>query len=102
MVRVILNHGQGREIYPIKHLCLLTFFLFQSSSFIGPLVVGVISDLTGNIRYSFFFLVFMVWAAIPILMSVNVEQGRKDAQAYDYHSVSSSNVVDSHVNGIHI
>ncbi|KAF8804030.1 MFS general substrate transporter [Phlegmacium glaucopus] len=60
----------------------------KSSSFIGPLVVGVISDLTGNIRYAFFFLVFMVWLAVPILMSVDVEQGRKDAQAYDYHSIS--------------
>lgn len=62
----------------------------KSSSFIGPLVVGVISDLTGNIRYAFFFLVFMVWLAVPILMSVNVEQGRKDAQAYHHHSISSN------------
>jgi len=30
----------------------------------------------------------MVWLAVPILMSVDVEQGRKDAQAYDYHSIS--------------
>jgi hypothetical protein len=62
----------------------------QSSSFIGPLVVGVISDLTGNIRYAFFFLIFMIWSAVPILMCVDVEQGRKDAQAYDYHSRSSN------------
>ena len=65
----------------------------QSSSFIGPLVVGVISDLTGNIRYAFFFLVFMIWLAVPILVRVDVEQGRKDAQAYDYHS-NPSNVVE--------
>ena len=73
----------------------------QSSSFIGPLVVGVISDLTGNIRYAFFFLVLMVWLAVPILMCVNVEQGRKDAQAYDYHS-NSNNVVDNNINRVHI
>ena len=73
----------------------------QSSSFIGPLVVGVISDLTGNIRYAFFFLVLMVWSAVPILMCVDVEQGRKDAQAYDYHSISYS-VMDSNINGVHI
>ncbi|KAF8197141.1 MFS general substrate transporter [Pholiota molesta] len=30
-----------------------------------PLVVGIISDLTGNIRYAFFFLTFMIWLAIP-------------------------------------
>jgi len=73
----------------------------KSSSFIGPLVVGLISDLTGNIRYAFFFLVFMVWSAIPILMWVDVEQGRKDAQAYDYHSISN-NVVDNNIIGVHI
>lgn len=79
----------------------LTFTKSQSSSFIGPLVVGLISDLTGNIRYAFFFLVLMVWSAVPILMYVDVEQGRKDAQAYDYHSISS-NVVDNNISGVHI
>ncbi|KIM44314.1 hypothetical protein M413DRAFT_9452 [Hebeloma cylindrosporum] len=58
----------------------------KSSSFIGPLVVGLISDVTGNIRYAFFFLVFMIWLAVPILMSVDVDRGRKDAQEYEYHS----------------
>ncbi|CAA7266784.1 unnamed protein product [Cyclocybe aegerita] len=58
----------------------------KSSSFIGPLVVGLIADVTGNIRFAFFFLVLMVWAAVPILMSVDVERGRKDAQEYEYHS----------------
>ena len=48
----------------------------------GPLVVGLISDATGNIRYAFFFLVFMVWLAVPILLSVNVERGRMDARNY--------------------
>ncbi|KAJ6558158.1 autophagy-related protein 22-like protein [Mycena capillaripes] len=56
----------------------------KSSSFIGPLIVGLISDTTGNIRYAFFFLVFMVWAAVPVLMSVDVERGRKDAREYVY------------------
>ncbi|TFK68937.1 MFS general substrate transporter [Pluteus cervinus] len=54
----------------------------KSSSFLGPLVVGLISDVTGNIRYAFFFLIFMIWVAVPILMSVNVEKGRKDAREY--------------------
>ncbi|KAK0452986.1 autophagy-related protein 22-like protein [Desarmillaria tabescens] len=56
----------------------------KSSSFVGPLFVGVIADMTGNIRYAFFFLVFMIWAAVPILMSVDVERGRKDAREYRY------------------
>ncbi|KAJ6632521.1 autophagy-related protein 22-like protein [Mycena sp. CBHHK59/15] len=60
--------------------------LVQSSSFLGPLIVGLISDTTGNIRYAFFFLVFMIWAAVPVLMSVDVEKGRKDAREYTYHT----------------
>jgi MFS transporter, UMF1 family len=54
----------------------------QSSSFIGPLVVGVVADLTGNIRYAFLFLVFMLWAALPVLAGVDVERGRADARAW--------------------
>lgn len=56
----------------------------KSSSFLGPLVVGVIADVSGNIRYSFFFLVGMVWVAVPILGSVDVERGRRDAREYVY------------------
>lgn len=55
----------------------------QSSSFFGPLVVGLIADATGNIRYGFFFLVVMITLPIPVLLNkVNVEEGRKDARAY--------------------
>ncbi|KZT65525.1 MFS general substrate transporter [Daedalea quercina L-15889] len=57
----------------------------KSSSFVGPLFVGLIADTTGNIRYAFFFLVFMVWLAVPILMSVDVERGREDARQYIYN-----------------
>ncbi|KAI0065158.1 MFS general substrate transporter [Artomyces pyxidatus] len=53
----------------------------KSSSFLGPLIVGVIADTTGNIRYAFFFLVLMLWAALPVLWGVDVERGRADAQA---------------------
>ncbi|KAI0919510.1 hypothetical protein AcW1_003257 [Taiwanofungus camphoratus] len=59
-------------------------YFAQSSSFVGPLVVGLIADTTGNIRYAFFFLVFMIWLGIPILMSVDVERGREDARKYTY------------------
>jgi hypothetical protein len=54
----------------------------QSSSFVGPLIVGLIADSTGNIRYAFFFLVVMIWLAVPVLLSVDVERGRVDAQTY--------------------
>ena len=54
----------------------------QSSSFIGPLVVGLVADLTGNIRYAFIFLLAMLWAALPVLAGVDVERGRADARAW--------------------
>jgi len=62
----------------------------KSSSFLGPLVVGLIADMSGNIRYSFFFLVVMIWLAVPILMSVDVERGMKDAREYQYAGGSQS------------
>jgi len=67
----------------------LTGGLQQSSSFIGPLAVGLVADLTGNIRYAFLFIVFMLWAALPVLAGVDVERGRADARAW-----SSSHVDD--------
>ncbi|KAJ2913083.1 hypothetical protein MD484_g7334, partial [Candolleomyces efflorescens] len=45
----------------------------KSSSFVGPLIVGLIADTTGNIRYAFFFLVLMIWAALPVLLAVDVQ-----------------------------
>ncbi|KAH9915558.1 autophagy-type protein 22 [Epithele typhae] len=54
----------------------------KSSSFLGPLVVGVIADTTGNIRYAFFFLTAMIWLSIPVLTKVNMERGRADALRY--------------------
>ena len=66
-------------------------FLLQSSSFLGPLFVGLISDATGNIQYACFFFVFMVWLAAPILLSVNVEQGRTDARNYHTEGLVDEN-----------
>ncbi|EAU83494.2 autophagy-type protein 22 [Coprinopsis cinerea okayama7 len=54
----------------------------KSSSFLGPLIVGLIADTTGNIRYAFFFLVIIIWSAIPVISGVDVEKGRRDAREY--------------------
>ncbi|KAG8760520.1 Autophagy protein 22 [Serendipita sp. 396] len=54
----------------------------KSSSFLGPLIVGLIADATGNIRYAFFFLVGMILTAVLPLLVVDVAQGRKDAEIY--------------------
>ena len=84
MVRPVLDHGQGKGTatgrQPFANVT-------QSSSFVGPLIVGIISDGTGNMRYVFFFLVVMMWVAVPLLLSVDVEEGRGDARKYKYESI---------------
>ena len=55
----------------------------------GPLIVGLVADSTGSIPYTFFFLVLMVWLAIPVLWSVDVERGRIDAKTYAVERVES-------------
>lgn len=54
-------------------------FTDKSASFIGPAAVGLISDLTGNIRYGFLFLLVMLVVPIPVLGRVGVERGRREA-----------------------
>ncbi|EJD38369.1 hypothetical protein AURDEDRAFT_72243 [Auricularia subglabra TFB-10046 SS5] len=66
----------------------------KSSSFLGPLCVGVIADATGNIRYAFFFLVFMMWASMPLLLTVNVDQGREDARRVSEEREHEARVLD--------
>ena len=87
MVRPVLDHGQGKATatgrQPFANVT-------QSSSFVGPLIVGIISDATGNIRYAFFFLVVMIWLAVPLLLSVDVEEGRRDTSKYKYQSIDDA------------
>ncbi|EJU03963.1 MFS general substrate transporter [Dacryopinax primogenitus] len=53
----------------------------KSSSFLGPLVVGVIAD-KGEIRNAFWFLLGMVLVAWPVLAGVDPERGREEAAGY--------------------
>ena len=84
VVRVIFHNRQGKLdlLFLIFEHLVMTLDIHKSSSFIGPLVVGLISDITGNIRFSFFFLVFMIWAALPILVNIDTDKGWQDAQEY--------------------
>ncbi|THH32735.1 hypothetical protein EUX98_g1445 [Antrodiella citrinella] len=52
----------------------------KTSSFIGPTVVGILADVTGNIRYGFFFTAFMILASVPLLLVINVDKGRREAR----------------------
>ncbi|KIP01454.1 hypothetical protein PHLGIDRAFT_32542 [Phlebiopsis gigantea 11061_1 CR5-6] len=72
----LIPHGEEARWYALYSIT------DKSSSFVGPLIVGIIADTTGNIRYAFFFLTFMVWSAVPILLHIDVDQGRRDATTY--------------------
>ncbi|KZV71513.1 MFS general substrate transporter [Peniophora sp. CONT] len=54
----------------------------KSSSFLGPLAVGLIADGTGNIRYAFLLLTAVLLTALPILSRVDVAKGAEDAEKY--------------------
>ncbi len=50
-------------------------------------MVGIIADYTGEIRYGFLFLLFLLAVPIPILLwCVDVEKGREDAAVYTFES----------------
>jgi UMF1 family MFS transporter len=51
----------------------------KGASWIGPLVVGAITDSTHEIRYSFFFLLASMIVALFIISTVNPEKGRNEA-----------------------
>ncbi|WVQ63802.1 uncharacterized protein L199_001956 [Kwoniella botswanensis] len=57
-------------------------FTDKSASFVGPAVVGLIADLTGNLRYGFIFLLIMLTVPIPVLLRVSVGKGKEDAQKW--------------------
>ncbi|KAG0360327.1 Autophagy protein 22 [Podila minutissima] len=53
----------------------------KGSSWLGPLVIALITDATHEIRHSFIFLLVLLSLPIPIVyFGVNVEQGRIDAE----------------------
>ncbi|KAJ5900103.1 Major facilitator superfamily domain general substrate transporter [Penicillium taxi] len=53
----------------------------KGSSFIGPAVVGMLADATGQIRSGFIFIAIVIVLPIPLVWMVNVEKGRSEAIA---------------------
>ncbi|WVQ93114.1 hypothetical protein IAU59_000178 [Kwoniella sp. CBS 9459] len=57
-------------------------FTDKSASFIGPAVVGLIADLTGNLRFGFIFLLIMLSVPVPLLLGVSVRKGNEQARLW--------------------
>ncbi|GAA5839284.1 hypothetical protein JCM5353_004126 [Sporobolomyces roseus] len=55
----------------------------KSSSFLGPLLVSLITNLTGEIRHGFWLILGFFWLSLPILRGVDMEKGSKDADSFE-------------------
>lgn len=53
----------------------------KGSSFIGPAIVGVLIDSTGQVRSGFFFIAVLIVLPIPLVWMVNAEKGHRDGLA---------------------
>ncbi|KAJ5217968.1 Major facilitator superfamily domain general substrate transporter [Penicillium cinerascens] len=53
----------------------------KGSSFIGPAIVGVLIDATGQVRSGFFFIAVLIVLPIPLVWMVNAEKGRREGLA---------------------
>jgi UMF1 family MFS transporter len=55
----------------------------RGSSWIGPLIVGAITNVSGTIRMGFFFLIVSMAIPIVLIMLVNSEKGKQQARAFE-------------------
>lgn len=54
----------------------------KGSSAVGPAVVGLITDLTHEIRWAFLFLGCMIAASIPLMKRIDVVRGKAIAERW--------------------
>ncbi|CAG57904.1 AUT4 [Nakaseomyces glabratus] len=52
----------------------------KGSSIVGPFIIGIVTDKTHNIRYSFFILFILLVFSLPIFKMLNVERGKREAE----------------------
>lgn len=71
MMADMIPHGYTSTIMSFEGL------LENCTTWIGPLVVGGILDMTDNLRFGLFSLEFFMVAALPFVFYANVEKGRE-------------------------
>ncbi|WAR55237.1 hypothetical protein PtB15_4B857 [Puccinia triticina] len=54
----------------------------KASSCSGPLIVGIITEMTHDMRYGFLFMLVLFASALLILQTIDMEAGRVDAENY--------------------
>ncbi|CAG8438480.1 14020_t:CDS:2 [Ambispora leptoticha] len=53
----------------------------KGSSWLGPMLVAIITDVTHEIRYGFLLLLVLILLPIPIIHSLDVQKGREEASS---------------------
>lgn len=52
----------------------------KGSSILGPFLIGLITDKTHNIRYSFYLLFVLLVLSLPVFSALDVARGKREAQ----------------------
>lgn len=55
----------------------------KSSSFLGPFLVAMVTNATGEIRYAFWVILALMVVSLPVLAKVDVHRGSEDAERYE-------------------
>ncbi|CAG8744752.1 615_t:CDS:2, partial [Dentiscutata heterogama] len=72
----IVPRGHENELFSLYEIT------DKGSSWLGPLVTGLISDTTHDLRYSYWFLLVMMTIPIAIIFTVDVQKGKDDAENF--------------------
>lgn len=54
----------------------------RGSSWLGPVLVGVLADRFGSIRHGFFVIVFLLSVSIPMIAMVDLTKGKRQARKF--------------------
>jgi UMF1 family MFS transporter len=76
MFSEMIPHGHEAEFFGLYEIT------DKGSSWIGPLVVGAITNATGSIRWSFLFLLTFFSAPLFIFGSLHVAKGKEQSKAF--------------------
>ncbi|CAG8748578.1 21281_t:CDS:2 [Gigaspora margarita] len=72
----IMPRGHENELFSLYEIT------DKGSSWLGPLVTGLISNATHDLRYTYWFLLVMMTVPIAIIYTVDVQKGKDDAESF--------------------
>ncbi|CAG8524414.1 19699_t:CDS:2, partial [Cetraspora pellucida] len=72
----IVPRGHENELFSLYEIT------DKGSSWLGPLVTGLIRDSTHDLRYSYWFLLVMMTVPIFIIYTIDVQRGKDDAENF--------------------